>query len=158
MDVRIIEATKDTILERIYIATATLGNFKGHKHVQVHIFRDHQSEQELEELKSLNLVGDPDPRMPPELLAGATVEAALKCILESFTLEEAKELASYLQTKYSSQMEKLVICPLELPVPLGIGPLGSVPESKRAAFINFDKASDYPFPFSIKAYFDLGSE
>lgn len=145
----------DAPLKRIYIASAILKNFRGHQSLQIHLLRSGAGGEELEAIRDLGLVGPPDPAMPAELLAGATEEAALRCILESFTEEECDLLAEYLESRYGDQIEKLSICPLELPAPLGVGPLGDIPESASSGFINFDEARDYPLPFRFKAFYQL---
>lgn len=157
MEIRMIEA-KDAALDRIYIATAVLENFRGHKHVEAHLFRSGADKGELEALRGKNLVAPPDPRMPAELLAGATEDAALGCILEAFTRQEADDLCAYLQKRYADQIESLVICPMELPVPLGVGPLADIPQSGKSGFIRFDRAGDYPLGFGLSGYYDLGEQ
>ncbi len=154
METEFIKAESE-ICPRIYIASAILKNFRGHQQVDAHIFRHGASAVEMAALRGKNLVGPPDPAMPAEILAGATEDAALACILEAFTREEAEQLAAYLGARYGEQIEKLTICPLQLPVPLGLGPIGAIPQTAKAGFINFDTARDYALPFAIKAYYDL---
>lgn len=48
---------------------ATWRAFKGRRHVDVHIFRHGATEEEMTALEDLNLVGAPDPSVPPEVLA-----------------------------------------------------------------------------------------
>ena len=156
MEIQFIPAPAEPPVARIYIATAILGNFKGHRKVEAHLFRNYATDYEYAEMKELGLVGAPDPRMPKALLEGATEEAAIKCILEAFTEQEARDIGDWLNEKYGEQIEKLMIYPMDLPVPLGIGPLNSIPEGKNSGFIRFDRAKDYPFPFELKAYYDLG--
>lgn len=155
MELEFVDAPRDAKLERIYIAMATMRNFRGHSHMQAHIFRHGATASELETLREMDLVAPAPAGIPPEILAGATEDAALRCLLESFTRAEAEELAAYLKQRYGEQFEKLVICPLELPVPLGVGPLADMPEGEKSGFIHFDKAPGYPLSFTMKAYYDL---
>lgn len=156
METEFVQAPEDSPLERIYIAAAVLRNFHGLENVEIQLFRSDARPEELEELKDKELVGPAEPEMPAELLAGATREAALACLLEAFRKEEIEELLAYLARRYGDHIERLTVCPIELPVPLGVGPLANIPEGKTSGFINFDLAPDYPLPFKFRGYYDLG--
>lgn len=156
MEVEFREAPGNGPIERIYIAAVILKNLRGSQNVEVQLFRPIYDHAEIEELKNKGLVSDTEPGMPAELMAGATEESALACLLESFTLEEARAIAKYLEDRYADQAVSLTICPMKLPVPLGLGPLQSVPETEKSGFIHFDKAPDYPLDFQFKGYYDLG--
>lgn len=155
MELEFMDCQVEAPIDRVYIASAMLANFRGRQHVEAHLFRPGATAEEIESLKGKCLVGEADPAMPAEVLAGATEEAALGCIAESFTKEEAHLLAEYLQNRYADQIEKLTICPISLPVPLGVGPLAKIPEGHASGFINFDQARDYKLPFALKGYYDL---
>lgn len=155
MEVNMVESREKPLHPRAFVASGVLTNFRGHQNVEIHIFRYGYPEKELEELASLDLVGKPAPGMPPELVANATKEAAIKCVLEAFTWEESELLVRYLQERYKDQIERLYIMPLELPAPLGVGPLADIPVGEKSGFINFDKAPGYSLPFSIRAYYEL---
>lgn len=147
--------TEAAIIDRVYIIAATLRNFHGREHVEVQLFRANGDKEELEQWRGKNLVGAPDPAMPEELLAGATEEAALECLLEAFTANEAETVEKYLAERYADHIVSLDICPMPLPIPLGVGPLGKIPESQSSGFINFDLAPDYPLQFAMKGYYEL---
>lgn len=142
--------------ERIYIAAVTLKNLHGRKNVEVQLFRTGAQPEEMAALKNQALVGDPPPEMPKELLAGATTENALACLLEAFTEEETEQLTAYLKDRYADQVERLIICPIQIPVPLGVGPLAQIPESESSGFVNFDLAPDYPLPFKFRGFYEIG--
>ena len=150
-----IAAPDNAPLDRIYIVAATLNVFKGRRHVEVHIFRHGAADEELAALEGKNLVGPPDPAVPPQALQGATEEAALRCLLEAFTAEESQALAAYLEQRYAEHIEKITVCPLELPVPLGVAPLGGIPEGKSTGFIRFDAVPDYPLSFVARGFYHL---
>ena len=76
MEKQSIAAPSDALLDRVYIVAATLSAFKGRRHVEVHIFRHGATEEELAALQGKKLVGPPDPAVPPQVLQGATKEAA----------------------------------------------------------------------------------
>lgn len=155
MELKMRKAAAGSLYPRTYVASARLANFRGHRDVEVHIFRYGYPESEIDDLGSLDLVGPPDPGMPPELIANATRESALKCVLEAFTEEEAVQLTEYLDKRYKDQITQLIIAPLELPAPLGVGPLAEIPEGETSGFIKFDKAPGYDLPFRIRAYYEL---
>ena len=158
MKVEKIRASSDSPLERVYFASAVMNGFRGRDNIELQLFRVGATEAELDALRGKNLVGPADPNMPPQALAGASEDAALECMLEAFTEEEADQLAAYLQERYSDQFGTLAICPMDVPVPLGIGPLAKIPESENSGFINFDLAPDYPLDFKFRGYFDLQAQ
>lgn len=139
--------------ERIFIGAVVLKSLRGQDHVEVQLFRTGAAES-IEELKGKGLVCAPDPAIPTELLSGATEEAALECLLETFTGEEAWQIAKYLEERYGDHVESIVFCPMDLPVPLGVGPLARIPETESSGFVNFDLAPDYPLPFSFKGFYE----
>ncbi|MCD7984894.1 MAG: hypothetical protein LUG19_11695 [Desulfovibrio sp.] len=155
MEKQSIAAPDNAPLDRIYIIAATLNAFKGRRHVEVHIFRHGTTDEELAALEGKKLVGPPDPAVPPQVLQGTTEEAALRCVLEAFTAEESQALVAYLEQRYAEHIEKIMVCPMDLPVPLGVAPLSGIPEGKSTGFIRFDAVPDYPLPFVARGFYDL---
>ena len=155
MEKQSIAAPDNAPLDRIYIIAATLNAFKGRRHVEVHIFRHGATDEELAALEGKKLVGPPDPAVPPQVLQGATEKAALRCVLEAFTAEESQALVAYLEQRYAEHIEKIMVCPMDLPVPLGVAPLSGIPEGKSTGFIRFDAVPDYPLPFVARGFYDL---
>lgn len=158
MEVNFLRAEERPLFPRAYVASLRLANFKGRKDVEAHVFRCGWPESELAEIEGLDLVGPPDPAMPPDLVAASTKEQALKCVLEAFTEEEAALLAKYLEDKYADQIVSLYIAPLNLPAPLGVAPLAEIPEGPESGFIKLDKAPGYDLPFKARAYYDLSGQ
>lgn len=155
MEIKFIEANDGNELERRYIAVGILRNFKSHQNVETHFFRSVWTEKELASLEGKGYVAEPDPSMPKEILANASEKKSLECLMEAFTREEAQELTAYLQSRYAGQLAKVTVCPLELPVPLGVGALNDLPVSERSGFIELAKAREYPLPFMVKGYYEL---
>ena len=155
MEKQSIAAPDNAPLDRIYIIAATLNAFKGRRHVEVHIFRHGATDEELAALEGKKLVGPPDPAVPPQVLQGATEKAALRCVLEAFTAEESQALVAYLEQRYAEHIEKIMVCPMDLPVPLGVAPLSGIPDGKSSGFIRFDAVPDYPLPFVARGFYDL---
>lgn len=152
----IIAAPHYEALERIYIITATMKTFKGRRHVEVHLFRDNPDIAELESLRAMDdLVGKPTNETPAGCNSPESAEDALRTVLEAFTAQEGNLLLEYLDTRYADQFSKVVVCPMELPVPLGVVPLSSIPEGKAMGFINLSVVRDYPLPFAVRGFYDL---
>ncbi len=154
MELRFTEA-ESTTFDRVYGMDAVLKNFKGCQHLEITLFRYGAKKEELDALVGKNLVGAPDPDVPAAVLEGATEERGLQYILENFTREEVDQFISYAKGRYADQIEELIVAPLDIPVPLGTGPLAAIPVSGNSGFICFDKAKDYPLPFAVRAYFDF---
>ena len=148
----------DLPIDRVFIVAATLGTFKGCRHLDVQIFRPGATDAELEAIQGLGLVAPAEPDVPAEVLQGATEEAALRCVLESFTAEESHALVDYLEKRYADQIEKITVCPIDLPVPLGVAPLEGLGEGKTTGFIRFDAVRDYPLPFPAYGFYDLTAQ
>lgn len=157
MKLNITQAEGSILPERIYVAAAVLKEFRGRENVEMQLFRPGAPIEEARELERFNPIGDPPADMPAEVLAGATREAALACLLECFTFAEIEKLAAYLQERYPDHIVELAACPMDLPAPLGLGPLGAIPESETSGFINFDQAPDYPLDFKFKGFYDLSA-
>ncbi len=158
MRVEMVKAPADSPVKRIYRAAATLKGFRQREAVEVQLFRIGAPDEEIAACKGRGLVGEAPEDMPREVLAGATEEAALACLMEAFTEEEAQEMRQYLEKRYSGQITRLAIGPMDLPVPLGVGPLAKIPESANAGFINFDHAPGYPLNFAFRGYYDLDDQ
>lgn len=151
----IIAASHYETLERIYIITAILKTFKGRRNVEVHLFRDNPDVAELESLRTMDLVGKANSETPAGCDSPEAAEDALRTVLEAFTAEEGNLLLEYLDTRYADQFAKVVVCPLEIPIPLGVVPLSSIPEGKTMGFINLSAVRDYPLPFAVQGFYDL---
>ena len=76
MEIAFTKADGETTFPRIYGIDAVLKNFKGCQHLEITLFRHGASDEELAALQGLQLVGGPDPDVPPEVLQGATEENA----------------------------------------------------------------------------------
>ncbi|MCL1984895.1 MAG: hypothetical protein FWG59_00405 [Betaproteobacteria bacterium] len=151
----IIPAPPDAPLDRIYIITLTMHTFKGRRNVEAHLFRAEPDPAELESLRDKGLVGKPCGESDACQLPHGTEDDALQTALEAFTAEEGNLLLDYLKERYADQILRVTVCPLELPIPLGVIPLSAIPEGKSMGFIRFDAVRDYPLPFAVRAFYDL---
>lgn len=141
-------------LPRQYVAAALIANFRGHKDVETHLFRDGWTKEEAEEMASLNLIADPSGPLP-EALAAVSREASLECALETFSRAEAEELIAYLERRYAGQISRLDVAPMELPAPRGVIGLNRIPATETSGFIDFYKAKDYPLSFRLRGYYSF---
>ncbi|MCL2123514.1 MAG: hypothetical protein FWH34_05440 [Desulfovibrionaceae bacterium] len=151
----IIPAPPDAPLDRIYIITLTLHTFKGRRNVEAHLFRADPDPAELQSLRDKGLVGKPCVEPDAGRLPHGAEDDALQTVLEAFTAEEGNLLLDYLKERYAEQILRVTVCPLELPVPLGVAPLSAIPEGKTMGFIRFDAVRDYPIPFAVRGFYDL---
>lgn len=138
-------------LERVYLIQATLKTFKGRRDVIVHLFRQDTDLAELEALRGMKLVGEANTDTPE----GATVEDALRSMLEAFTTDEGNALLEYLDKRYDDHITRVTVCPMDLPVALGMVPFSGIPEGKSMGFIRFNAVPDYNLPFAVHGFYDL---
>ncbi len=151
MDFKIIAASPFVELDRVYVIQAQLKSFKGRKDVIVYLFRPDTNAEELEELRTLDLVGPSDEDTPK----GANSEDALLSLLEAFTAEEGNEVLEYLKLRYDELISEVVVSPVEIPVPLGMVPFSAIPEGKTMGFIRFENVEHYSLPFRVHGFYDL---
>jgi hypothetical protein len=151
----IIPAPPDAPLDRIYIVTLTMHTFKGRRNVEAHLFRAESDPAEMESLRNKGLVGKPCAEADDSQAPHGTEDDALQTVLEAFTAEEGNLLLDYLKARYAEQIARVTVCPLELPVPLGVVPLSAIPEGKTMGFIRFDAVRDSPLPFAVRGFYDL---
>ncbi len=151
MEYRIIAASPFTELDRVYLIQATLKSFKGRRDVAVYLFRNDTGEEELNELRGLDLVDKAKDDTPED----ASPDAALRSVLEAFTAEEGNLVLDYLKERYEEQISEVVVSPIEIPVPLGMVPFSAIPEGKTMGFIRFEAVADYNLPFVVRGFYDL---
>jgi len=151
----IIPAPPDALLDRIYIITLIMHTFKGRRNVEAHLFRADPNPAEVESLRGKKLVGTPCDGLGDSQLPHGTEDDALQVVLEAFTAEEGNLLLDYLKERYADQVSRVTVCPLALPIPLGVVPLSAIPEGKTMGFIRFDAVRDYPLPFAVRGFYDL---
>lgn len=150
----IIAAPYNEILERIYIITATIKTFKGRRDVQIHLFKTNPDISELDDLRKMKLIDTANNTNAVPNIQEAT-EDALRSVLEAFTAQEGNLLLEFLDDKYKGQISKVLVCPLEIPIPLGVVPLSAIPAGKTMGFIHFDAIKDYSLPFPVWGFYDL---
>lgn len=150
----IVAAPHYEILERIYIITATIKTFKGRRDVEIHLFKTNPDTSELKFLSNMKLVDVDNNTNAVSNIKEAT-DDALRSVLEAFTAKEGNLLLEFLDDKYNDQISKVLVCPLEIPIPMGIIPLSAIPQGKTMGFIHFDETKNYSLPFAVWGFYDL---
>ncbi|MFI3272404.1 MAG: hypothetical protein R3Y11_09940 [Pseudomonadota bacterium] len=153
-----------------HVIALTIKTFKGRRQVELLLFKANpvarfimgSDEAILAKLRALPLVaaapqaGDAIfDEVEPEVIKNANPDDALRSILESFTEAERDMVIDYVSKRYAASIEAIDACPLELPVPLGVRPLASLPEGKAMGFVHFERAQNYKLPFVLKGLYNL---
>lgn len=150
MDLNIITAERPLPVERAYILSMVINSFKGRRDVEVHLFRPDFEESELKNYDWNKLLGDP---VHPEL--EIDLDKSKRILLESFTLSERDQIVAYLKERYANRVSAINSAPLDLPIPLGLPPLSSIPGGKTIGFIHFEQIPNYTLPFPVHGFYDL---
>lgn len=153
MEVKIAVPEHQLPVDRAWVVTMTIKSFKGRKNVDIHLFRaGYDAETEgLDPKYDWNvLIGDP---MHPEMDLDP-LKTRLT-VFESFTIEERDQLIQYIKDRYDERVSSIIAGPLDLPIPLGLPPLSSIPEGKTMGFIRFEKIPNYTLPFVVHGFYDL---
>ena len=150
MQIDIVPALETLPVDRAWSVTIVIASFKGHKNVEVYLFRPEWDAMEEELYDWDHILGDPiHPDMDADMASGR------KLVLESFTPEERDMVVAYFSKRYAGKLEAISSCPVDFPIPLGIPALCDTAEGKGAGFVLFDKMPNYPLPFALRGFFDL---
>lgn len=150
MELNVYTAETPLPVERAYVISMVIKSFKGRRNVEVHLFRPEFDPQEEQSYDWDTLLGDP---VHPEL--EVDLQKSKRIILESFTKEERDQIVEYLKERYANRLERIESGPLDLPVPLGIPPLSSIPGGKTIGFIHFEAVPNYTLTFPVHGFYDL---
>lgn len=150
MDLNIYSSETALPVERAYMVSMIIKSFKGRRDVEVHLFRPDFDPAEEEQYDWDKLLGDP---IHPDL--DVDIPKSKRILLESFTLEERDTVVEYLKVRYGSRLASISSGPLDLPIPLGIPPLSSIPGGKTIGFIHFEAVPNYTLPFTVHGFYDL---
>ena len=148
----IIDQTKgqEPEVDRGYVVSMVVSKFRGHKDVEIHLFRAQSSSQEASSYDWGKLLGDPIRRDQP-----IDPEGSRQVFLETFSRGEKEALISYLQDRYAHKLTSIKISLLPLPIPMGLTPLSSVAEDQRFGRIHLHKIPHYPLEFDVDGLFSL---
>ena len=137
-------------VDRGYAMSMVIDTFRGHRNVEVHLFRPHWPEEEMQKYDWLNLLGDP-------IKKGQEIDplGSRKVLLETFTAEESEQLLNYLRQRYESKLSSITVTVLQFPIPLGLIPLSEMEPGETIGTLELEKIPNYPLSFPVHGLFDL---
>ncbi len=153
MDVKVAVPEHTLPVDRAWVVSMVIKSFKGRKNVDIHLFRagyDAEAEGQDPKYDWNILIGDP---MHPEMDLDP-LKTRLT-VFEAFTQDERDKVIEYIKDRYDERVTSIIAGPLDLPIPLGLPPLSSIPEGKTLGFIRFEKIPNYTLPFVVHGFYDL---
>jgi hypothetical protein len=150
MELNIVTSQNELPVKKGYTISLIIKKFKGHKDVEVHLFRPDWDEKEALSYDWTKLLGDPIDRDAP-----IDPLSSRKVLLESFTIEERNMITDYMKKRYVSRLSAINSRPLDFPIPLGLIPLSEIPEDDDIGCIRFEEIPNYTLPFSVHGLYIL---
>ncbi len=150
MQIHDLTQEQEAVQGRGYVLSMVISQFRGHKDVEVHLFRSHWEGEEESQYDWEKLLGQPLHKDQP-----IDPEGSRKVFLETFSQTEKKALLSYLQERYADRLSAVKANLLPLPIPIGLTPLSSVAEDERFGRIHLHKIPNYPLEFAVEGLFSL---
>jgi hypothetical protein len=150
MDVMIKESGEKPLLDRGYVISIVIKNFKQHKDVEVHLFRPEWDVEEYSAYDWPDLIGNPLPGVRE-----IDPISSRKVLLETFNEEEKKAIVEYLKERYKSRLKEIRISTLSFPIPLGLVALSEISPQGSIGIIEFEKIPNYSLNFPFHGLYDL---
>ncbi len=150
MDITINDTDQTPPVDRGFAISMVITEFKGHKDVEVHLFRPDWRKEELDVYDWEHVLGDPirrDKEIDPS--------GSRKVLIETFNASEKDIILEYLQNRYTSRLNSITASVIPFPIPMGLVPLSEIPEQKNIGIIRFDEIPNYPLSFSFHGLYDL---
>ncbi|MDZ7760322.1 MAG: hypothetical protein U5L00_08725 [Desulfovermiculus sp.] len=141
---------QDSPVARGFAISMVVSIFRGHKDVEIHLFRAHWDAEEEGQYDWQKILGEPLRRDQP-----VDPEGSRQVFLETLNREEKDALIDYLQTRYAAKLSSIKVSLLPLPIPIGLTPLSSVAENQKFGRIHLHKIPHYPLQFAIDGLFSL---
>ena len=141
----------ESVEGRGYVLSMVVSQFRGHKDVEIHLFRSHWEGNEEGQYDWERLLGQPIRKDQP-----IDPEGSREVFLETFSRAEKESLLSYLQERYADRLTSVKASLLPLPIPIGLTPLSSVAEDQRFGRIHLHRVPNYPLRFAVEGLFSLG--
>lgn len=136
--------------DRGFVVSMVVSRFRGHKDVEIHLFRAHWEAEEESRYKWEKILGEPMRRDQP-----IDPQGSRQVFLETFNKEEKDALIAYLQERYADWLTSVNVSLLPLPIPIGMTPLSAVAEDQRFGRIHLHKIPNYPLQFAVDGLFSL---
>ncbi|MBW1925714.1 MAG: hypothetical protein JRI35_00740 [Deltaproteobacteria bacterium] len=150
MELNIINSKDELPVKRGYTISLIIKKFRGHKDVEIHLFRPDWDEKEARHYDWSKLLGDPIDRNAP-----FDPVSSRKVLLESFTTEERDIILDYMKKRYVSRLSAINSRPLDFPIPLGLIPLSEIPEDGNIGRIRFEEIPNYTLSFPVHGLYIL---
>ena len=150
MDVTIKETNEKPMLDRGYVISIVIKNFKQHKDVEVHLFRPKWDVEEYSMYDWPELIGNPIPEAKE-----IDPISSRKVLLETFNDREKEIIVEYLKERYKTRLKEIKISTLSFPIPLGLVGLSEIEPQGTIGIIKFEEIPNYPLDFSFHGIYDL---
>jgi hypothetical protein len=150
MHVTISEPEHPPPVDRGYVVSIVIARFKGHRDVEVHLYRPQWSSEEGSGYDWERLLGGPIRRDRP-----VDPEGSRKVLLESFSAQERDLVVKFLQERYADRLQSLSASAMPFPIPMGLVPLSEIPEEGTIGRIRFERYPGYTLEFAVHGIFDL---
>ncbi len=150
MGITIKDSGKRPLLDRGYVISIVIKNFKQHKDVEVHLFRPKWDPEEYSLYDWPEIIGNPIPQAKE-----IDPISSRKILLETFNEEEKNGIVEYLKDRYQTRLKEIRISTLNLPIPLGLTGLSEIKPQGSIGIIEFEKIPNYPLTFPFHGLYDL---
>ena len=150
MELNIITSQDELPVKKGYTISLIIKKFKGHKDIEIHLFRPDWDEEEARSYDWIKLLGDPIDR-------DVSIDpiSSRKVLLESFTTEERDMIMDYMKKRYVSRLSAINSRPFDFPIPMGLIPLSEIPEDNDIGCIRFEEIPNYTLPFLVHGLYIL---
>jgi len=150
MSVIIKDTKEQPELDRGYVISIIIKNFKQHKDVEVHLFRPEWDVEEYSAYEWPEIIGYPI----------ASVEnidpiSSRKVLLETFNEQEKNIIVEYLKDRYKTRLKEIRISAITLPIPLGLVALSEISPQGSIGIIKFEEIPNYPLKFPFHGLYNL---
>ncbi len=150
MSIEIIETTEVPQLDRGYVISIVIKNFKQHRDVDVHLFRPSWDPEEYQAYDWPDIVGNPLPGVDK-----IDPISSRKVLLETFTRQEKDTIVEYLKDRYNTRLKRIRVGIIYLPIPLGLVALSEIEPQGEIGIIKFEEIPNYPLSFPFHGLYNL---
>ncbi|GAB6887299.1 hypothetical protein JCM13304A_07970 [Desulfothermus okinawensis JCM 13304] len=150
MGVEIISTEEQPLLDRGYVISIVITNFKQRRNVEVHLFRPSWDAEEYAQYDWPEIIGNPLP-------GAKEIDpiSSRKVLLETFNQEEKDKIVNYLKERYKDRLKEIRVSILGLPIPLGLVGLSEIKPQGDIGIIEFEKIPNYPLDFVFHGLYNL---
>ncbi len=150
MAIEVIETQEKPQLDRGYVISIVIKNFKQHRDVDVHLFRPAWDAEEYQAYDWPDIIGNPLPGVEH-----IDPISSRKVLLETFTEEEKNAIVNYLKERYHDRLKSIKVGIIYLPIPLGLVALSEIEPQGEIGIIKFEEIPNYTLPFAFHGLYNL---